>query len=225
MAKNKPPADHHFVPQFLLRNFADDAGALHVFDRRTLARGVFQNPPGKVFFERQLYTSFEKDLSKNVDLELAFAHLEGTVAPLIARIVETAKHNRGVALHSNERQLLAIYTYYQWKRVPDNFRQFSSLATFRIDGEKVLREFETRYRPLDDHEREYFGKEETWRRMLQNVRRDVISKGNASIVDTVESMNLCIVNISNPKKAFIISSYPVYKLNFPGRAALTDLTV
>ncbi|WP_287323590.1 DUF4238 domain-containing protein, partial [Mesorhizobium sp.] len=225
MAKSKPPADHHFVPQFLLRNFVDDAGALHVFDRRTLARGVFQNPPGKVFFERQLYTSFEKDLSKNVDLELAFAHLEGIVAPLIARIVETAKHNRGVALHSNERQLLAIYTYYQWKRVPDNFRQFSSLATFRIDGEKVLREFETRYRPLDDHEREYFGRDETWRRMLQNVRRDVISKGNASIVDTVESMNLCIMKISNPKKAFIISSYPVYKLNFPGRAALADPTV
>ncbi|WP_374120259.1 hypothetical protein [Mesorhizobium onobrychidis] len=75
-----------------------------------------------MFFERQLYTSFEKDLSKNVDLELAFAHLEGIVAPLIARIVETAKHNRGVALHSNERQLLATYTYYQWKGVPDNFR-------------------------------------------------------------------------------------------------------
>lgn len=95
MAKNNLPADHHFVPQFLLRNFVDDAGTLHVFDRRTPARGVFNNPPGKVFFERQLYTSIEKDLSKNVDLELAFAHLEGIVAPLITRILDMAKQPRG----------------------------------------------------------------------------------------------------------------------------------
>lgn len=225
MVKNKPPADHHFVPQFLLRNFVDAAGELHVYDRRTPARGVFNNPPSKVFFERQLYTSIGKDLSKNVDLELAFAHLESIVAPLIARITEMARQDRAVALHSNERQLLAIYTYYQWKRVPDNFRQFSSLASFREHGEKALREYEERYRPLDDIEREYFGKEETWRRMLQNVRSDVIAKGNLSIVATIEAMNLNIVKISNPKKAFVISSFPVYKLNFPGKAALGDPTV
>lgn len=225
MAKNKPPADHHFVPQFLLRNFVDDAGTLHAFDRRTPERGVFNNPPSKVFFERQLYTTIERDLSKNVDLELAFAHLEGIVAPLVARILEMANQKRAVAFHSNERQLLAIYTYYQWKRVPDNFRQFSSLASFREDGEKALREYEDRYRPLDDHEREYFGKDETWRRMLQNVRSDVIAKGNLSIVATIEAMNLNIVKISNPKEAFIISSFPVYKLNFPGKAALSDPTV
>ncbi|MER8628537.1 DUF4238 domain-containing protein [Mesorhizobium opportunistum] len=225
MAKKNLPGDHHFVPQFLLRNFVDDAGALHVFDRRTPDRGVFNNPPSKVFFERQLYTTIDRDLSKNVDLELAFAHLESIVAPLVARIVEMAKQNRGAALHSSERQLLAIYTYYQWKRVPDNFRQFSSLATFRMDGEKALREYEDRYRPLNDHEKEHFGKDETWRRMLQNVRSDVIAKGNLSIVATIEAMNLNIVTISNPKKAFIISSFPVYKMNHPGKAALSDPNV
>ncbi|TPI34652.1 DUF4238 domain-containing protein [Mesorhizobium sp. B3-2-1] len=222
MIKNKPPARHHFVPQLLLRNFVDDAGELHVYDRRTPDREVFNNPPEKVFFESQLYTSYERDLSKNVDLELAFADLEGIVAPVVMRIVEGARQGQNVAPHPGERQLLALYTYFQWKRVPDNFRRYSSLERLRLDGEKALRKFEAEFGALDNHEKEHFEKDETWRRMLQNVRRDVIASGNPSIVDTINNMTLCIVRISNPKNAFIISSCPVYKLHFPGRATLGD---
>lgn len=222
MVKNKQPADHHFVPQLLLRNFVDHAGDLHVYDRRTPQRGVFYNPPQKVFFESQLYTAYERDLSKNVDLELAFASLEGVLAPVVERIVEGARQGEIVAPHPGERQLLALYTYYQWKRVPDNFKQYASLATIRVDGEEALRRFEAEFGTLDDQEREHFQRDETWRRMLQNVRRDVIARGNPAIVEAINNKNLCIVRASNPKHAFVISSYPVYKLHHPGRANLDD---
>ncbi|MDG4904552.1 MULTISPECIES: DUF4238 domain-containing protein [unclassified Mesorhizobium] len=222
MVKNKPPADHHFVPQFLLRNFVDAAGELHVYDRRTSQRGVFNNSPEKVFFESQLYTAYEKDLSKNVDLELAFANLEGVLAPVVDRIVQGARQGQDVAPHPGERQLLALYTYFQWKRVPDNFKQYASVGTIREDGEKALRKFEAEFGALNDQEREHFQKDETWRRMLQNVRRDVIARGNPAIVEAINNKRLCIVRTSNPAHAFIISSYPVYKLHHPGRANLDD---
>ncbi|PBB78183.1 hypothetical protein CK218_25675 [Mesorhizobium sp. WSM3879] len=96
------------------------------------------------------------------------------------------------------------------------------MGSIRKDGEKALRKFEAEFGALDHQEREHFQKHETWRRMLQNVRRDVIARGNPAIVEAIKNKKLCIVRTSNPAHAFIISSYLVYKLHHPGRANLDD---
>ena len=78
---NNEPIDHHYVPQFLLRNFATDSGRLRV---RSLAkhgdRAVWKERSIKgIGFEKNLYVHFfrgapvsvETDVNRNIETPIA----------------------------------------------------------------------------------------------------------------------------------------------------------
>lgn len=77
---------HHYVPQFLLRNFTDNNGPLHYIDRGSNER----RPPAKpkdIGYGRDLYLIPEKE-NPNI-VEYAFEKFESQAAPVIRRVIET----------------------------------------------------------------------------------------------------------------------------------------
>src|SRR5580704_14936640 len=85
MAKNrKHPRLQHFVPQFLLRNFVDERGQLHVFDKAT-SRAFAASPRG-VAAEAGFY-DFTDDAGKPHSAESLLGRLEVLVANVVAGII------------------------------------------------------------------------------------------------------------------------------------------
>ena len=49
----KEPVRHHYVPQFILRNFCDEKGFLNYYDKKTNEMTVRE--PRDIFMEKNLY--------------------------------------------------------------------------------------------------------------------------------------------------------------------------
>ncbi|WP_192356402.1 hypothetical protein [Mesorhizobium mediterraneum] len=98
MAKNKPPADHHFVPQFLLRNFVDDAGALHVSSARMMKSyrilesgeaGTIVGVDGGILKGKLLYI-FRPNVPATAVLPMFPWNSQGTTAKPVAQVVSAS---------------------------------------------------------------------------------------------------------------------------------------
>ncbi|MER9015394.1 DUF4238 domain-containing protein [Mesorhizobium sp. M0898] len=218
--KQKLPTDHHFVPQFILRNFMDGNGELHAYDRRSPPRGVFSTPPAKVFFEKNLYTAIKEDGTRNVDLETGFRPLEHAASILIRTIIDAARQGVVHRLSLDDRNLLDAFLYFQWKRVPDSINRVVSRSDLKAFGIARLKEFEETTRPLTEDEKEKFEDPATWERIMKNARRDTIARGSTAIMQVLSGLVFNVVHIRNPKKAFIVGSHPVSKLHPAGEAQL-----
>ena len=210
------------MPQFLLRNFVDEKDDLHVYDRRTPTRGVFSAPPFKVFFEKNLYSSISKDGKRDAALEIAFRPLEYSASKLIYTILASTRNGRLPALSTGERDLLDIFTYYQWKRVPDTINRVVSSDKLNALGAESIEEFERDVRPLTAAEKSSLEDPVTWKRIIQRARTDVIARGSPEVLGFFRKMALNVVRITNKKKAFVIGSHPVAKLHEPGQAHMAD---
>src|SRR4051812_21414609 len=85
MSTGNQPRIQHYVPQFLLRNFANPRGQLAVFDK---ANGrSFSTSPKGVAAEAWFY-DFIDGKGDPQSLEQALGRLEGGMAAIIAGIIE-----------------------------------------------------------------------------------------------------------------------------------------
>ena len=91
MSSNNPKR-HHYIPQMLLKNFVDDNGHLHVFDKKR--KKPYSTKPENLFVRKHLYSewSFE-DSSYNQKNEEKLSEIESQAAPIIQRIIECGRKN------------------------------------------------------------------------------------------------------------------------------------
>ncbi|MBZ9963169.1 DUF4238 domain-containing protein [Mesorhizobium sp. BR1-1-2] len=212
MKTSKPPADHHFVPQFLLRNFRDENEVLHVYDSRTVHRGVFPETTKKVFFESHLYSKLQKQGEKDPALECAFSAMESAMAGLVKDICDDARKGKRRSLSADERSLVDLFSYMQWKRVPDRINATMHDDTLRAIVDDSILEFEKTYRPLSDAERAESSDPAVWRRVRQNARTNALANISKTVMGEFAKCAFMIVRITNPRCAFVISSNPVFRL-------------
>ncbi|MBI2178809.1 MAG: hypothetical protein HYU38_10830, partial [Candidatus Tectomicrobia bacterium] len=89
----------------------------------------------------------------------------------------------------------------------------------------LLAEFEEKFRPLTDKERQEFQKPETLKRIRRNAKVHSLADPSQEVQEVLSRKGLGIAVISDPKKSIIIGSFPVVKLTFPGRTNLADPSV
>ncbi len=122
MPKNhKHPRLQHFVPQFLLRNFVDEQGQLHVFDKAT--GRVFTASPRGIAAEAGFY-DFTDDAGKPHSAESLLGRLEDLVANVVAGILakESLAH-----LSISDRVRLSLFVAVQQIRVKAVRQRMKSL--------------------------------------------------------------------------------------------------
>lgn len=74
------PKLHHYVPQFHLRRFADEAGKLWAWDKQS--DRVFRASPGGIAAEKHFYrlTQYESDGHDPLTMERQLSEMEGEVS-------------------------------------------------------------------------------------------------------------------------------------------------
>lgn len=100
----KEPIRHHYVPQFILRNFCDERGLLHYVDLKSHEM-IFEKPCN-LFMERNLYRD-EINHGKNpTKIERDFARYENEIAQLLR---EKFLNDYKIILKKDEEEKLKLF--------------------------------------------------------------------------------------------------------------------
>lgn len=81
---NKEPVKHHYIPQFILRNFCfDDRSHLFYYDKKTLETS--KRKTKEIFMVRNLYRDDVNNIENPMKIETDMARFESEVAQIITK--------------------------------------------------------------------------------------------------------------------------------------------
>jgi hypothetical protein len=209
------PRRHHYHAQFIQRRFLDDDGRLHIYDKRRPEAGIYRTVPANAFVERDLNTFRHTDGTPDAGLETWFADFESEVAPLVEKIVSTARRRRVPELTDEERNLWDNFFYFQQKRAPDVFERLGVIATFDEDVERYAAEIEHERGPFTDQQRAFLANPETRARMMQYARVHARGRGGDMVLPVLAQRGLAVGVIGDARKSFILGDHPIAR--FQGR--------
>lgn len=215
------PIRHHFIPQMIIRNFVDEHGWVHGWDQARPARGVFRSRPENVFFEKHLYSLFDRDGTLVPAAEADLSRLEGAVGPIIQKLIRAARSYTLPTLSADERAWWDLFFFIQWKRVPEQQR------TSMTDGDLMAMFDATTARLLRTHperreEIEALALPEKRAQMLKNVRVGALIDSGTQVPKVLASRGLALLTIPGAKRSFVLGSRPVVKMGIRGATDLND---
>ena len=107
------PKRHHFIPQMMLRHFADDDGQLW-FWRRDLEPGdTRKTSTQNLFVEKDLYTFVQHNGEKDVALENFFAKMEGGGSTFINNLATIVRDGEIPELDASAWEFWNNFFYFQ----------------------------------------------------------------------------------------------------------------
>lgn len=115
------PKNHHYVPQFLLRNFSYDTKKVHVFDKhdqRQFRANVRNVASENYFYDLNIDGSV-------ISLENFITEIEDATAPLLKSIVE---QNSLKFLSETDRAMISIFVWIQLNRTRESREQIDSFS-------------------------------------------------------------------------------------------------
>ena len=220
------PKNQHYIPQMLLKRFTNQEGKLYVYDRCHPEKGIQKKDPRKTFVRRHLYTQVEEDGTRDVSVETEFlARLESDASPVIEKIVSAARRGDPPNLSPDEKDIWVVFSYIQFKRVPETREKFTK--EMRQDIRREI-DFLERILPLTELELSVRDDDETMERLLRNSSIQSVqmplSKEGADIL-LEKRIGVAVIRKPKPKRSFVIGSNPVVKMSHPERSHVADPSV
>lgn len=216
------PKRHHFVPEHLQAGFVDGNDGLWTFDSRNRGKGVWCGTLNNLLVEGHLYSYVRPDGSKDVSLEQWFSQLEGAAAPVIEKVVASARKAKLPSLTATEKETWDNFLYQQWRRVPDLYMSLLPPEAHKAEVERLIDELATLGRRLTNSERSELLAPISLKNMRQNVRVSSLTTSSEQVLSTLGSRGLAVAKVANPKKSFVLGSRPVVKCTLPGITDLSD---
>lgn len=205
---NEPrrPKRHHYVPQFLLRNFVDERGAL-CYAHRAFPKGeVITGGPPAFFAEKDLYT---RDLTNEPDIELEnfYRELEGRVAPILKTLIANAQSKTLPLLEHSQLGTLVEFLFHQIRRVPALHVQVR--PPNETQDEKINHIVRVTGDSLPEDVRDQLIDPDIVDGILNNALIDALHTENPEILSALMKMTVSAIVVEKPNKAFIVGSVPV----------------
>ena len=113
-----PVIKQHYVPQFIMRNFADENGLLCIIDKQSSPIRAITSKATAILFENDMYETKNLDGSyfdRNI-IENKFAQIEGHIANVL-QAVDSELSNRQT-LSPDEEAAFALFIALQLVRLP-----------------------------------------------------------------------------------------------------------
>jgi hypothetical protein len=213
------PKRHHSVPEMLQRRFVDKRHRLWFYDKQRPELGVRDMSPNSLFVRNRQYTLKMSDGTHDWSLETRYSSLEGYMNLLIKRIVPQVLTGIYPGLSANERDLLDLYVYEQWRRVPELYDRMISDAEFDAMLKDSIDEYECKHRPLTPDERQKFASVAYRRAERKRARVLSLSRTTGAPLAILSTKGLFFARTAR-NRSFILGSSPVIKLTPIGQNEL-----
>ena len=113
-----PVIKQHYVPQFIMRNFADENGLLCIIDKQSSPIRAITSKATAILFEKDMYETKNLDGSyfdRNV-IENKFAQIEGHIANVLQEVDSNLSNRQ--TLSRDEEVAFALFIALQLVRLP-----------------------------------------------------------------------------------------------------------
>ena len=183
------PKRHHFIPQFLLRNYINERGKVWVF--RKGGPHVFEAVPNDIALEKH-YNSTHENGRRDSALETRLAQVvENRYAPVMKDLIDGIRDRQDIDLPSIKRGLLRL-AYMQFTRskpIKDGFLDQRTGMGSADSQNAYVHMIKINLDCLDDP----------------------ISFPLPSDWESYESLNLGVMQIQAPKKSFVVGDIPLVR--------------
>lgn len=196
---------HHFIPQMMLRHFADNDGQLW-FWRRDFADGnVRKTTTQNLFVEKDLYTFITADGTKDDRLETFFSHLEGAGAKFINQLADIIRRGEIPKLDDSAWEFWGQFFHYHLKRTPGAIAFFAKQMNF---DEIIDRTYQKIKAVRAEH-----GGDATEHGLRDKILQNAIvtaqlAPPSEEVLARFATLGLAIYKVSDPAKSFIVGDVP-----------------
>ena len=118
------PRRQHFMPQMILKHFADAKGVLWVGHRDT--GHVFRQSQRKTFVQKDLYTRYSySGGSPDAEYERRLSRIESEASPVLDRIIDEVRNRRVPDLSQCEHLTVQQFVFSLARRTPESQKRVS----------------------------------------------------------------------------------------------------
>ncbi|PNU03246.1 DUF4238 domain-containing protein [Novosphingobium guangzhouense] len=201
----KEPKRHHFIPQMILRHFADADESLWFWRREMEATPPITISTKNLFVQKDLYTFVHADGTKDVALEKFFSKLEGVGGPFITRLAAIVRDGKTPDLDAGAWSFWDQFFYYQLKRAPGAIAAYTEQMGFAAKVDTAVAQIRDIY--VED------GSDPNEPGLAERVRKNAIvlaqrAAPSPDVLAAFKALGLAIYRITDPTKSFIIGDVP-----------------
>ncbi len=202
---------HHYVPKMLSKRFLDAEGRLWFFSEKDARHGIRPVSPLGAFWAPHLNTFEDSRGKKDASAESTFNAIETPADQLLDEITATLKAGQVPTLAADDRDLLDLFVYYQFKRPPEAFFDKVKGQDHETLIRRLLDEYEAKFgRPPTD--------EEVARILSPEGQRRIVKRGHVIATkdpgtDATAALRECglFFGQAPPGKCFAIGGNPVLR--------------
>ena len=201
------PKRHHYIPELILKRFADAKGLLQCCRRNGTKPEFFESSPKNAFVEKRLYSKIDSSGNHDASVEKDLSSIESDASTVISKIVSCALDRNRPRLSRDERSKLALFRCHHQRRVPMN-RQLIEVSKTRW-LEEIPHAYENYVgRPVTDEERARIISPEYWEQFRQSAfTKFVGAEPPDHLLNFLTDCPIQFGVIAHPKKSFVIGDW------------------
>lgn len=202
---------HHYVPQFIIRRFANDGGRVFVLDRDRPEVGPRADKVEAVLAENHLYSKMKGGSADDRSLEADLSELEGLAAPIAGKLIDQARLGQPPKLTGDERRIWDEFFSVQWRRVPEMHKKAMTDEAFAAQVDEAAEEFEQFIRPMTEEERAFIEGAKSDNHFRHNVAVGAVRRPSALVRGALRRRGLLLATPARSSKSFVLGSRPIVR--------------
>ena len=202
---NNRPKRHHFIPQMMLRHFADNDEQLWFWRRDFVKGDVRKTSTQNLFVEKDLYTFTDANGTKDVALETFFSCLESAGAKFINQLADIVRNEETPKLDDSAWEFWGQFFYYHLKRTPGQIEFFAKQMNF----DQMI---DNTYQKIKEV-RSITGGDAEEQGLKDKIRKNVIvgaqrAAPSNEVLALFKTLGLAIYKVADPAKSFVVGDVP-----------------
>jgi Protein of unknown function (DUF4238) len=188
---------HHFVPDLVLRNFADSSGRVWLH-RPEFGLEITPTATSKVFVEKELNTIILDDGRKDRQIEAIFGKLETAASVLFRHLLAAARSGQAPELSRDNWGTWYHYFYFQLKRPPAAMLRAEAEISLDSVLQDMIAEEEAAGR-LDEETKAALLTHESRSSLRQNALAMArIRRPDPDLWNLIQASGLCVLVVPTP---------------------------
>ena len=206
------PKRHHFVPDFLIRNFCVQENKAFWLRKNANLQTPSLMASDKVFVERHSNTFEASDGTKAYTVERQLGTLEGPTKLIFDQIKSSASLEKLPGLNLAQRGTLGEFVLTLYKRSPTIRKKYSSLHLVQEIVAESFLELDDRGMTIDDEMRKRLSSEDWAKRTGKEITvKATLAHGDIAL-PLLAAKGIYVAQPQSPKKSFILGSFPLLML-------------
>jgi hypothetical protein len=218
-SKISEPKKHHYVPQFLLRNFEDYTKKFYVFDKLNQKLGIRYISAKESFRQNHWNSTRDAKGVANTEIEHRLAILESETSPIISKIINAVRRRQLPTLTNDEAFTLAVFLCAQARRTPEarrNALRANDWPTFLREQSKIYKQkFGVNGNEIED----WLSDTATVNRIMGNAAVEATIKIGIDLLYAVLERGFGFAFINLQGRKFIVGSNPIVRF---GNGLISD---